>query len=228
MYRYHALASDNVGLQESLPYDVFHYLKSSLKLETECFASPLNCSDLLCSYYSRFKDTDQYFLSKGSFFDDFPEEGSFEANPPFIEDCMVKNILHIKEILRRSTKPLSFVLIVPAWMDDECKSYQNTIYDDIEAKTPNPYLLNLGDIFDEENTRTKPYLFFKKGEHYYENGMYHTTDYFFMRANSDTLLFILQNEEGRKVYPVDKNILRKIAMYWRYDQSYRVMFLLIE
>ena len=47
----------------------------------ECFASPLNHH--YAHYFSAFPDTDRWFGSRGSFFENFPKEGSFECNPPF-------------------------------------------------------------------------------------------------------------------------------------------------
>jgi phosphorylated CTD-interacting factor 1 len=55
----------------------------------ECFASPLNA--YLPAHCSLFPDTDAAFGSMGSFFELKPgtlEEGSFEANPPFIPQLM--------------------------------------------------------------------------------------------------------------------------------------------
>ena len=52
------------------------------------FASPFN--HFLIPYCSAFPDTDACFGSCGSFFDFFPTEGSFMANPPFVEECMAR------------------------------------------------------------------------------------------------------------------------------------------
>lgn len=61
----------------------------------ECFASPMNCF-MKENYYSAFNDTDKYFGSNGSFFDNSIKEGSFEANPPFIPELMVGMVDHME------------------------------------------------------------------------------------------------------------------------------------
>ena len=83
-------------------------------------------------FCSAFPDTDTCFGSHGSFFDFWPEQGSFESNPPFIPAVIARMAAHIDAILltgssgdgteggggRPSTqkpRPLSFVVVVPAW-----------------------------------------------------------------------------------------------------------------
>ncbi|MAS05724.1 MAG: hypothetical protein CL534_13720 [Ahrensia sp.] len=66
----------------------------------------------------------------GSFFKFRPSTGSFESNPPFVNDVMTANVKHIVGLLdaaATSKKPLSFIIVVPAWDDDKCESYQITI-----------------------------------------------------------------------------------------------------
>ena len=51
-------------------------------------------------------------------------EGSFEANPPFVEEVMERMVDHIHHLLERARGPMSFAVIVPGWDDDACMSYQ--------------------------------------------------------------------------------------------------------
>ena len=76
-----------------------------------------------------FIDTDRHFGSVGSFFGFRPTTGSFESNPPFVNDVMTQNAEHIISCLAAvdaSHEPLSFIVVVPAWDDDKCTSYQLT------------------------------------------------------------------------------------------------------
>ena len=65
----------------------------------ECFASPLNC--YYPSFCSLFPDTDRFFGSYGSFFSFRPTSGSFQANPPFVEDVMEMMVRHMIDLLDR-------------------------------------------------------------------------------------------------------------------------------
>ena len=71
---------------------------------------------------SAFPDTDTCFGSVGDFFDFHPRTGSFQCNPPFVDEVMTQTARHIDGLLRASTAPLSFIVIVPAWQGD-CQSY---------------------------------------------------------------------------------------------------------
>lgn len=54
----------------------------------ECFASPWNCT--LDEYHSAHPDIERWFGSSGCFFEEFdPQQGAFEANPPFCEFPMI-------------------------------------------------------------------------------------------------------------------------------------------
>ncbi|CAM9219071.1 unnamed protein product, partial [Phaeothamnion confervicola] len=80
----------------------------------ECFASPFNCR--WERYCSAFPDTDTAFGSLGSFFEFRPAAGSFEVNPPFVPEVIVRTAAHIEALLAAAkASPLSFVVVVPAW-----------------------------------------------------------------------------------------------------------------
>ena len=104
MQRYHTLWHKNSGAHGALPDEVFHALKTNLKVEGECFASPLN--HRLPKFYSAFPDTDRCFGSLGSFFDKDNNQmtGSWEANPPF-DISSVKNTLEkIRQLLENAER----------------------------------------------------------------------------------------------------------------------------
>ena len=128
-----------IGFQAACSEHVFAVLNNSLGVAHECFASPLNCH--FPSFCSAFPDTDRPFGSAGSFWAWAPDPkagGSFQANPPFVADVMLRLVQRLDsffwpESLRLSRKkkprddaaaaaamaPLSFICIVPGWSDDE-------------------------------------------------------------------------------------------------------------
>lgn len=44
-------------------------------------------------------------------------QGSFEANPPFVEEVMERMVDHMHYLLERATGAMSFAIIVPGWND---------------------------------------------------------------------------------------------------------------
>ena len=95
-------------------------LKARLGVTHECFASSLNA--FFPSFCSAFLDTDAPFGSVGSFWDwtpDLARGGSFEANPPFVADVMLDMAIKFDALLaREGSGPLTFVVVVPGWLDD--------------------------------------------------------------------------------------------------------------
>ncbi len=118
LQRYHTLWGENSGAQGALPDKVFEVLRKRLKVEGECFASPLN--HRLDKFYSAFPDTDKCFGSLGSFFDDDNKHmvGSWEANPPFDKLSVQNTLLKITELLSEAEKrneTLSFIVFFAAF-----------------------------------------------------------------------------------------------------------------
>lgn len=193
--RYDTTDGDASGNQMALPQGVFNYLQSEYGLECECFASPLNRYAKIQNYCSQFIDTDKPFGSLGSFFEYWPEEGAFECNPPFVEECMIQNIKHVLECLKKAEeakKSLTFFIIVPAWRDD-CESYRLT--------TENDYF-----VLEIE---------MKKDDYFYRNGMAHQKDYTVMDVHSDSLLLVLQTSEAKEKNKIDsEKFEREIRSKW--------------
>ncbi|CAN0424905.1 unnamed protein product [Discosporangium mesarthrocarpum] len=52
-------------------------------------------------------------------------QGSFEANPPFVEEVMASMVDRMHALLDASAGPMSFAVIVPGWDDDGCRSYRD-------------------------------------------------------------------------------------------------------
>eukprot|EP00965_Chrysotila_dentata_P004608 149938-Pleurochrysis_carterae.AAC.1 len=85
LLRYEALGGH--GYQSAVERRAFEVLRDRCGVHAECFASPLNCTNM--QYCSAFEDTDGCFGSLGSFFGFRPTQGSFEANPPFVPETML-------------------------------------------------------------------------------------------------------------------------------------------
>ena len=199
--RYNTVSGDVRGYQMALPESVFAYLQTIYHLQHECFASPMNACPIINSFCSRFPDTDVYFGSQGSFFDYFIEEGVFEANPPFVEECMIRNIRRINDLLRHADenqKPLTFFIIVPRWNEADCESYNLTVFGTPERP---------------ESGEKSPYfvleLSLDKDTHYYRNGMAYRDDFSVMKARNNSLMLVLQSSKAKEVMPINQDSFRK-------------------
>lgn len=115
-------ANEGAGLQGSLPSHVFKALSDLFDVGMECFASPLNCHFRL--YCSAFSDTDSCFGSCGSFFKFSPVSGSFQVNPPFEQQVMLRMVEHLERLLDQSAQPLSFIVFVPDWNNPPCEAIE--------------------------------------------------------------------------------------------------------
>lgn len=123
--RYESLANFDQGNQGALPQEAFQVLREDFGVYHECFASPLN----VCpgaqeqTFNTLFQDTDKYFGSKSSFFEFWPETGSYEVNPPFDKNSVEHTFQHIVAIMEKSESrddqwvgdklPLLFIVITP-------------------------------------------------------------------------------------------------------------------
>ncbi len=114
LLRYHSVLGH--GFQMTLGKQAFDVLHTWFDIRLECFTSPLNCT---CGTYAlAFLLTDQCFGAVGNFFSLHPSSSSFEANPPFIAEVTLTMVVHILELLRDATGPMSFAVIMPGWDDD--------------------------------------------------------------------------------------------------------------
>ena len=103
------------GFQAALGGGAFAVLRRAFGCTAECFASPLNAR--ASPFCSAFPDVDAAFGSVGSFLRFEPDEGSFEANPPFAPNLIEGMCRHMGRLLTRAEaagKALLFVVIVGA------------------------------------------------------------------------------------------------------------------
>ena len=193
---------DSSGIQSALPSKTFECLTDLFGVQAECFASPFNC--YYPNFCSLFADTDCKFGSSGSFFQIENLSGSFECNPPFIQEIIVDCVNHIQFLLKKAEEDgqaLSFILFIPRWKN-------------------NP-------VF-EKNISESPFLTFqfiaKLAEHEYVDGKQHVPfelndirleknkTQFLYDAVFDTSVYFLQNSFGAqkwKVVPEKINTLKE-------------------
>jgi hypothetical protein len=190
--RYNTLYSP--GYQAGLPTQIFDLLSSELDVQHELFASPFNVS--LRNYSSAYIDTDSHFGSKGNFYHIynylFKNGGSFEANPPFIEDHMILMALIIDYSLKTIVHPLSFVIVIPTWIDNLCYK-----------------LLKLSKFLVKD-------MHFERLEHFYQNGgNYKDDNYSTKNASNKTTVFILQNEQGKVKYEITDEFIKNFTFLFK-------------
>lgn len=212
LLRYNTVSGDVRGYQMALPESVFSFLKSEYGLQHECFASPMNACPLIGSFCSRFYDTDHFFGSKGSFFNYSVEEGCFESNPPFVEECMIRNIRHIISFMEKAEeneKALTFFIVVPGWDDSDCESYNLTVYGKSERPTN-----------DVKGKYFVTMVALDKNKHFYRNGMAYRDNFKVMRARSSSLMFVLQSPKAREVLQIDESFFAKeVNSRWTTESS---------
>ena len=182
---------EGIGYQMALPTDLFKCLAKDFGVSHECFASPLN--HYFKSYNSAFPDVDIPFGSKGSFFDFYPEEGSFEVNPPFIEEILAATVARVLALLTRAEeakKPLSFILFTSAWED-----------------TP-------GIMWATKSSFCRKHSRMRKGKHSYKRGDQHLHKRPYMRAGADSFVFFLQTTQGAKKWGITDRKLRHFHQAW--------------
>jgi len=181
VYRYEALFGDSGGGQHAAVVpEMFKDLNNKYSVMMECFASPLNC--YFPQFCSIFPDIDCYFGSVGSFFETKFVEGSYECNPPFTEELMLKMVEKIEKSLE-SIRPLMFVVIVPHWTDSES-------------------IIKLDSI-------NKNKIILKAKEHQFINGLQHRGNREFFAVH-DTAVYFLCNDAGRKYMGINLNNVKTI------------------
>jgi hypothetical protein len=198
LLRYNALQGGGVhggGFQAAIPSGVFDALLSHFGVCFECFASPLNSR--YPRFCSAFADTDAPFGSVGSFFSFQPSEGSFEANPPFVPDLILRMAEHMHKLLLRADgsggsvcdctgAALCFVVIIPSW--DHTMGWK--------ALLNTPFC--------------RHHLRLAQREHGYTEGAQHCRRRRYRVSVGDTSVFFLQSAAARVKWPVTSEALRDV------------------
>ena len=194
--RYNAFMAEdqNGSLQSAVPDTLFQFLHGEFGVNMECFASPFN------HYYpyfcSAFEDTDRPFGSLGSFFNFFPVEGSFEANPPFCEHTMDMMANHMTNLIENTSRPLSFIIFLPNWEDSKT----------IQQLSSSQY--------------TRASVVAKAKSHQYSTGTQHSVDcnekYF--SAVHETKIFFFQNDAALALWPPNPTLLSDLLIAFNNQQ----------
>jgi len=192
LHRYETIGG--AGYQAAVPSAVFTTLKEEFGVTHECFASPLNQS--LSSYSSAFADTDHFFGSCGSYFDmsrrEWAKGGSFEANPPFVEESMQLMADQIHQTLEDNAEvATSFVVVVPCWTDER------------------------GHEMLRESRFLRKHIILDKSQHSYRSGAQHTSIQQYHDAGFRTSLFIVQNDAGAGKWPVTAQAVTRLEESFR-------------
>ena len=195
LVRYRALRGGGVqggGMQAAVPETVFNVLRDHFSVSFECFASPLNCR--YTQFCSAFLDTDSAFGSVGSFWTFFPDQGSFQVNPPF--DCKIieRCSNHIHELLSRAEKSsnsMSFVVMIPRW--EHCKGWSSM----------------------SSSSFLRANLLLRRRDHGYCEGRQHARPTRYRIAPCDTSVFILQSSMGLEKWPPTESKAKSIVEAFR-------------
>jgi len=195
LQRYESIGG--AGYQAAIPSSAFKTLQENFGVAHECFASPLNST--LPSFGSAFFDTDMFFGSRGSFFDinrwtdrgrlDFFKGGSFEANPPFVEESMQLMSETIEVVLQKTEEhslPASFIVIVPAWTDERAHEIMR------------------------ESRFCQKLIVLEKSQHSYRSGTQHNSIQQYHDAGFRTSIFFLQNTQGAQKWPVTSRAIESL------------------
>jgi len=202
--RYHSIQGH--GFQAACTEHVFEVMHRHFGVNLECFASPLNSFYAL--HCSSFPDTDACFGSLGSFFNFYPQNGSFEANPPFISEIMLKMVLHIELLFSNANGRLSFIVVVPGW--EECEAFQRL----------------------SASSFTQKVVPIAQADHGFCDGASHQRRDRYRISPYDTFFFFLQNEKAEEKWPITDTAILELkesmangvpspSMQARHDKSGR-------
>jgi len=185
------------NMHAAVPSDALAILKKHLSVGTELFASPFNC--YLPNYYSAFYDIDRFFGSSGSFFDGPIKSGSYEVNPPFVEEVMDQMADRLEFLLSNTEEPLSFVIVVPSWRIPMTPAIQK---------------------LESSNFLVSQHIL-RGGDYSYINGEQHRPSH--KRRFSEmkyvaphaSELYVLQNKRGQQIFPFANDLLPVLINAWQ-------------
>jgi hypothetical protein len=179
LYRYNYMEAINQQL--SIPYSIKQKLKDKYNVNFELFGSGIN--RYYDNYCSLFYDLEKYFGSMGNFFNIELIEGLYFANPPFDEDIMANMAIKLLDSLKKTNKPLGFIINIPMW------DYKISI--EIKNKCNTPVAFN------------KPYLCYdllRKSKFFYKEYIYCKNEFKYYNIKKDkyvpavnTFIIIIKN-----------------------------------
>ena len=108
IFRYSYIDSGNQQL--AINYDIKNMFKKYV--DFELYGSAINA--VSNHYCSLFYDIEQYFGSKGNFFDIIIEQGIFWCNPPYDNDIMENTAIKLINIINNYVN-VAFIITIPIW-----------------------------------------------------------------------------------------------------------------
>jgi hypothetical protein len=136
---------------------------------------------------------------------------------------------HMEELLQASDRPLGFVVVIPAWKDEEAEGGEEGKEGGKEhpavpkEKAPHHHKNNKSKgkkrpkaIYTASGTswrrlRESPFcvrhVLLQAQQHGYVEGSQHKLPTRFKTSYFDTSVFVLQNEEGREAWPVTEEVV---------------------
>ena len=185
LLRYEAIGG--AGFQAALGGSVFRELQTSLGVNFECFASPLNC--YYGAYCSAFPDLDAPFGSRGSFARFSPKRGAYECNPPFVDviiDACALQMIRLLETAQAAGEPLAFAVVLPGWADS--KGYNALLAAPLLRRS----------------------LLVAAVDHGYIDGAQHARRRAYRESTYDTMLFLLQTDAHAAGHPIDDSAMKRL------------------
>ena len=136
-YRYNMLHLYN-NSQGAVHPKYYNLFSKKYKTNVEAFGSFFNHT--LKYYFGLFPDLEKYFGCLGNFYLSSFNNGVFIVNPPFTEIAIKKTIEFMIEQLQKSTSTLTFLFVIPSWINKDRKRLNKIckdklkLYDDDRIK----------------------------------------------------------------------------------------------
>lgn len=195
------------GLQAAIPNSCFRVLQSCLDVSTELFASPLN--HFCGTYFSAFPDTDRYFGSRGNFFSHTKIlEGSYECNPPFVEEIMLPLVLRVISWMEEADakgKRLTVAFILPRMARCRSTGFLIAVVAAAGWEGCESMRLLQGSRFRSCGAE------FKSNAHYYMQGLHYRrmAANIYHRADFPTAVIVLQTLPAYKSFPANAGFMEQ-------------------
>ena len=184
-YRYNKLHlyNNSQGAVNPKYYEIF---SNKYKTNVEAFGSFFNHT--LKYYFGLFPDLEKYFGCLGNFYLSTFKKGIYIVNPPFTVIAINKTINFLINQLDNTKKELTFLLVIPAWMNSDRKKLNNKCKIKLDTKYEDELFI---DKLKKSGYITQYYLYCKENFIYY--------DYIKMRETqfAPTTLITLSNKNKK-------------------------------
>lgn len=109
---------DNTAKTFSLkiPDNVVQHIHEKIPFTLDAFSNAVNAYDCI-PYCSPYNIEEEYFGSKGNFFDQKELKGFVLVKPPRVNEIIQKTIQHILTTIQTTRNELGYLLFTPSWSD---------------------------------------------------------------------------------------------------------------